>query len=59
MPNFIELDKMEENKEWRLPENVIRFSNTNSNDSFLRICREKEITPHPAQDESGSYSLFY
>ncbi len=58
MPNFIELDKMEENKEWRLPENVIRLSNTNSNDSFLRICREKKITPHPARMNPGLVAFF-
>jgi site-specific DNA-methyltransferase (cytosine-N4-specific) len=58
MPNFIELDKMNENKEWRLPENVLRFSNTNSNDSFLRMCREKKINPHPARMNPGLISFF-
>jgi DNA modification methylase len=58
MPNFIELDKMVENKEWRLPENVLRLSNTSSNDSFLRMCREKKLTPHPARMNPGLIAFF-
>ncbi len=58
MPNFLEMDKMEENKEWRLPENVIRLSNTSSNDSFLRMCREKKINPHPARMNPGLIAFF-
>lgn len=58
MPNFIEIEKMKENKEWRLPENVLRFSNTSSNDSFLRMCREKKFTPHPARMNPGLIAFF-
>lgn len=58
MPNLVELDQMDLNVEKRLPENVIRFSNTNSNDSFLRTCREKGITPHPARMNPGLISFF-
>jgi site-specific DNA-methyltransferase (cytosine-N4-specific) len=58
MPNFLELDNMVENETTRLPENVIRFSNTNSNDSFLRICRMKGITPHPARMNPGLVAFF-
>lgn len=58
MPNFLEMDKMEENKEWRLPENVIRLSNTSSNDSFLRMCRGKKINPHPARMNPGLVAFF-
>jgi DNA modification methylase len=58
MPNFIELDKMGENQEWRLPENVLRLSNTNSNDSFLRKCREMRINPHPARMNPGLIAFF-
>ena len=49
MPNLLELDLMGNNEATRLPENVVRFSNTNSNDSFQRICRKNGITPHPAR----------
>ena len=58
MPNLVEIDQMDLNVEKRLPENVIRFSNTNSNDSFLRTCREKGITPHPARMNPGLISFF-
>ena len=58
MPNFIELERMEENLDLRLPENVLRFSNTNSNDSFMRLCRDRKITPHPARMNSGLIAFF-
>jgi DNA modification methylase len=58
MPNFIEIDKMDGNSDLRLPENVIRLSNTSSNDSFLRMCREKKITPHPARMNPGLIAFF-
>jgi DNA modification methylase len=58
MPNLVELDQMDLNGEKRLPENVIRFSNTTSNDSFLRTCRKKGITPHPARMNPGLISFF-
>lgn len=58
MPNLLELEQMENMHEVRLPENVIRFSNTNSNDSFLRICRENGINPHPARMNYGLISFF-
>ena len=58
MPNLIELDQNENGEKIRLPENVIRFSNTNSNDSFLRACRKKGITPHPARMNPGLIAFF-
>lgn len=58
MPNLIELNQMEGNKDWRLPESVLRFSNTSSNDSFMRICRENKITPHPARMNPALISFF-
>ncbi len=58
MPNLLELEQMENLDEVRLPANVIRFSNTNSNDSFLRICRKKGITPHPARMNPALISFF-
>jgi site-specific DNA-methyltransferase (cytosine-N4-specific) len=58
MPNVIELDQMADNKEWRLPENVFRFSNTTSNDSFMKICRANKIVPHPARMNPALISFF-
>ncbi|NLJ37178.1 MAG: site-specific DNA-methyltransferase [Candidatus Atribacteria bacterium] len=47
--NVIELEPIIEKKELRLPKNVISIANTNSNDFFLRKCRERNIKPHPAR----------
>lgn len=46
--NFIELEAMLPGFEVRLP-NAIRIANTNSNDFFLRTCREQHLNPHPAR----------
>jgi site-specific DNA-methyltransferase (cytosine-N4-specific) len=48
MPNVIELEPMDGNRV-RLPENVLRIANTQSNDFFMRTCRTRKITPHPAR----------
>ena len=56
--NFFEMDALDENREVRLPHNVLSFSNTNSNDYFFRACRESEITPHPARMSPGLVSFF-
>lgn len=58
MPNVIELEEMEKKQDLRLPENVLRFSNTNSNDSFMRLCRKRKITPHPARMNPGLIAFF-
>jgi DNA modification methylase len=58
MPNMLEIKKMDENDDWRLPNSVLRFSNTSSNDSFMRICRENKITPHPARMNPALISFF-
>ena len=47
-PNLLELEAMPGTTTIRLP-NAIRIANTASNDYFLRICRDREITPHPAR----------
>ena len=49
IPNVIELDQIEENKAPRLPYNLISYSNTNSNDRFVRTCKEKKVKLHPAR----------
>jgi DNA modification methylase len=49
MHNLIELEPITENKEARLPTNVLSIANTKSNDFFLRTCRERNVKPHPAR----------
>jgi site-specific DNA-methyltransferase (cytosine-N4-specific) len=55
--NFFELKPMKENQESRLP-NAFKFPNTNSNDFFLRTCRERGIKPHPARMPEGLAAFF-
>ena len=47
--NVIELERMDEERDIRLPQNVFSFANTNSNDNFMQACRERGIEPHPAR----------
>ncbi len=56
--NLFELEPLDNNREVRLPHNVLSFSNTNSNDFFLRRCREEKITPHPARMHAGLIGFF-
>lgn len=56
--NFFEMEPIDENREVRLPHSVLSFSNTNSNDYFLKKCREKNITPHPARMSGGLVNFF-
>lgn len=56
--NFFEMESIDENREVRLPHSVLSFSNTNSNDFFLKKCREKGITPHPARMSGGLVNFF-
>ncbi len=56
--NFFELDSLDEGREVRLPHNVLSFANTSSNDHFLRTCRERGITPHPARMNGGLVNFF-
>lgn len=56
--NFFELDALDDAREVRLPHNVLSFANTSSNDNFLRLCREREITPHPARMNGGLVNFF-
>lgn len=56
--NLFEIDPIDLEREVRLPHNVLRFSNTNSNDYFLRECRKEEIVPHPARMHPGLVSFF-
>jgi len=55
--NVFELEPLSEGRPVRLP-NVFSFSNTNSNDYFLRTCRERNIRPHPARMPVGLAAFF-
>lgn len=56
--NFFELEQVDNNREVRLPHSVLSFSNTNSNDYFLKTCRERNIKPHPARMSGGLVNFF-
>lgn len=56
--NFFELEQIDDNREVRLPHSVLSFSNTNSNDYYLKMCREKNIKPHPARMSGGLVNFF-
>ena len=56
--NFFEMEALDEKREVRLPHSVLSFSNTNSNDFFLKSCRENGITPHPARMSGGLVNFF-
>lgn len=56
--NFFELEQVDDNREVRLPHSVLSFSNTSSNDYYLKMCREKEIKPHPARMSGGLVNFF-
>lgn len=56
--NFFEMEPLDENRDVRLPHSVLSFSNTNSNDYFLKACREKGVTPHPARMSGGLVNFF-
>ena len=47
--NLVQLEPIDEEKDIRLPNNVFSVANTKSNDFYLRTCRERGITPHPAR----------
>lgn len=56
--NFFEMEPIDEKREVRLPHSTLSFSNTNSNDYFLKTCREKGIIPHPARMSGGLVNFF-
>ena len=56
--NFFEMEALDKNREVRLPYNVLSFSNTYSNDSYLNACRKNNIIPHPARMNQGIVSFF-
>lgn len=56
--NFFEIESLDENREARLPFNVLSYSNTNSNDYYMKECRKNNIIPHPARMNQGIISFF-
>ena len=46
--NVLELEQSD-SKELRMPYSMFTISNTNSNDFFLKTCKERSIVPHPAR----------
>lgn len=57
MPNFLELETLDQHRQPRLP-NAMSLSNTVSNDAFLKTCREKGVTPHPARMPPAMAAFF-
>jgi DNA modification methylase len=49
MHNVIKLEPLNEKDNIRLPQNVFSIANTQSNEFFLRNCRDEGIAPHPAR----------
>lgn len=56
--NLIEFERIDNNRDPRLPKNVLSFSNTSSNDYFLTKCKELKIKPHPARMPMGLAAFF-
>jgi hypothetical protein len=56
--NLIELESIDPKRDVRLPHNVLSFSNTSSNDYYLKSCREQSIKPHPARMNNGLVNFF-
>ncbi|MAX25672.1 MAG: site-specific DNA-methyltransferase [Phycisphaeraceae bacterium] len=58
MPNVLELESSDLNEAIRLPQNTLRFANTQSNDDFHRRCKTAGIVPHPARMPAGLAAFF-
>lgn len=58
MPNLLEIERIDSERDPRLPPNVLSMSNTNSNDAFMLACRRKGLTPHPARMQQGLVNFF-
>jgi site-specific DNA-methyltransferase (cytosine-N4-specific) len=56
--NLLEFERIEPDRENRLPNNILSLSNTSSGDYFSRICREKNITRHPATMNPSLIAFF-
>jgi len=56
-PNLFEIEPMQEGRPVRLP-NAFSLANSQSNDFFLRACRERGLKPHPARMHVGLAAYF-
>lgn len=56
--NLIELEPIDLKREVRLPHNVLSFSNSISNDYYLKKCKESNIIPHPARMNGELINFF-
>lgn len=56
-PNLFEIEGMDPNRVVRLP-NAFSLANTGSNDFFMRTCRNRGISPHPARMHPGLAAFF-
>lgn len=56
--NVFEFESLDENREVRLPHSVLSYSNSSSNDFYLRSCRKENIKPHPARMHGGLVNFF-
>lgn len=56
--NLLEFEPIDNDRDPRLPHNVLSFSNTSSTDYFTKTCKERNITPHPARMPSGLAAFF-
>lgn len=56
--NLFEIEPLDDKREVRLPHSVLSFSNSSSNDYFLRRCRQENKKPHPARMHKGLVSFF-
>jgi hypothetical protein len=55
--NLFEMEVMQPGRTVRLP-NAFSLANTSSNDFFLRQCRARRLTPHPARMPAGLAAFF-
>ncbi len=58
MPNVLEFETMKEGQDPRLPNNALRIANTSSNDFFMKECRKRGLSPHPARMPMDLASFF-
>lgn len=49
MQNVLEMEPIESQRGIRLPTNAFSIAHTNSNDYYIRTCRENNVIPHPAR----------
>lgn len=47
--NILELEQIDEKKEFRQPYSMFSISNTKSNDFFTKTCKKRGLIPHPAR----------